>query len=200
MEIKKILITGFFLLLTLFSIPSPALATTFDLIAPSGQLTRGQDVQFTINVDTEGNSISSSSIGMTYETQYLQYVSTAPGDTFSTVSADVQGDGKIVFTGSSTNPYSGSGTFAYVTFKLIAVSSGSTELCVLYNPQVSTPTPGPTSTPGPSSTPGPGVPTSPPVPTSLPKTGESKPAVQGIIFASVFFAIAGISLFIFKKT
>ncbi|MEK7522339.1 MAG: cohesin domain-containing protein [Patescibacteria group bacterium] len=167
-------------------------ALTFDLIAPSGELVRGQDVKFTINVDTEEKSLSSTSIGMTYETQYLEYVSVTPGDTFTTVSADVQGDGKFIITGTSTTPYSGSGVFAYVTYKLIATGPGSTKLCALYNPST------PTSTPGPSPTPG--GPTSPPAPTALPKTGENKSAVQGVILASLFFVAAGISLFVFKKT
>ena len=165
-----------------------AQALTFDLIAPTDQLVRGQDVKFTVNVDTEGKSLSSTSIGMTYETQYLEFVSVSPGNTFTTVSADVQGDGKFIITGTSTTPYSGSGVFAYVTYKLIATGPGSTQLCALYNPQT------------PTSTPAPGGPTSPPAPTALPKTGESKSTVQGAILASLFFIAAGVSLFVFKKT
>jgi hypothetical protein len=169
---------------------SSAHALTFELIAPSGELQRGQDVKFTININTEGKSLSSTSIGMTYETQYLEYVSTVPGDTFTTVSTDVQDGGRLIISGSSTSPYSGSGTYAYVTFKLIATGPGSTELCALFNP--STPTPTPTTRPG--------HPTNTPAPTSLPKSGENKSAVQGAILASLFFAAAGISLFVFKKT
>jgi len=184
---KKILITTLLILGVLLIVPISVSATTFDLIAPSGQLTRGQEVKFTINIDTEGNSLSSTSVGMTYETQYLEYVSVSPGDTFTTVSSDVQELGKFIITGTSTTPYSGSGTYAYVTYKLIATAPGETELCVLYNPQ--TPTPIPTTGP-----------TSPPVPTSLPKTGESKSTVQGVILASLFFVAAGIGLFVFKKT
>jgi len=188
---KNFLIT-ILLILGVLIIPDSVLATTFDLIAPSGELTRGQEVKFTINIDTEGKSLSSTSIGMTYETQYLEFVSVSPGDTFTTVSADVQGDGKFIITGTSTTPYSGSGVFAYVTYKLIATGPGSTQLCALYNPQT------PTATPGPSITPG--GPTSPPAPTALPKTGESKSTVQGAILASLFFVAAGAGLFIFKKT
>lgn len=190
---KNFLITAV-LFLSIFLIPNKVLATTYDLIAPSGQLTRGQDVQFIINVNTEGKSLSSSSIGMTYDTQYLEYVSVSPGDTFTTVSADIQGTGKLIITGSSTSPYSGSGAFAYVTFKLIATQAGSTQLCVLFNPTSSTPTPGPTSTSGPSSTPG------PPIPTSLPKTGESTSTVQGIFLASLFFIVSVIGFFVLRKT
>lgn len=190
---KKILVL-FFLILSLFIVPRNVSATSFDLINPEGALSRGQDVIFTININTEGESLGSSAIGMTYETQYLEYVSVAPGDTFSTVSADVQGDGKLIITGTSTNPYSGAGAFAYITFKLIATQSGSTQLCVLFNPQTSTPTPNPTTPPD-------IVPTDVTEPvTALPKTGESKPMAQGIIFATIFLGAASIGLFVFKKT
>lgn len=166
---------------------SSAFALTFDLVAPSGELVRGQEIKFTINIDTEGKSLSSTSIGMTHEAKYLEFIAVLPGNTFTTVSADVQGSGKLIISGSSTTPYSGSGVYAYVTYKLIATGPGSTELCALFNPS----SPTPTSPPGP---------TSPPVPTSLPKSGQSKSAAQGFILASLFFAAAGISFFVLKKT
>ena len=183
---KKILIT-ILLILGVLIVPNSVLAMTFDLIAPSGELVRGQEVKFTINIDTEGKSLSSTSIGMTHETKYLEFISVSPGNTFTTVSADVQGSGKLIISGSSTAPYSGSGTYAYVTYKLIATGPGSTQLCALFNPS----SPTPTSPPGP---------TSPPVPTSLPKSGQSKSATQGFILASLFFTAAGISFFVLKKT
>jgi len=191
---KKILIT-ILLILGILIVPSSVLATTFDLIAPSGEIVRGQDVKFTINIDTGGKSLSSTSIGMTYETQYLEYVSTVPGNTFTTVSADVQGSGKLIISGSSTAPYSGSGTYAYVTYKLIATSPGSTQLCALFNP-VETPTaiPQPTSPPDqPTYTP------YPPQPTSLPKSGETKSAFQGIVFATFFLITAAGGFLSLKK-
>lgn len=183
----KTLLTVLLCILTFTSYVLPVRALTFDLVGPSGELTRGQDVRFIISIDTEGKSMTNTSIGMTYETQYLEYISVAPGDSFTTVSVDVQGDGKFVITGTSTTPYSGSGVFAYVTYKLIATGPGSTQLCALYNPQT-------------PPTPVPAGPTSPPAPTELPKSGESSSAVQGVIFASLFFVAAGISLFVFKKT
>jgi hypothetical protein len=166
---------------------SPANALTFDLVAPSGELVSGQDVKFTVNINTEGKSMTNTAIGMTYETQYLEYVSVVPGDSFTTVSADVQGDGKLILTGTSTTAYSGSGVFGYVTYKLIATGPGSTKLCALYNPQT------PTATPPPG-------PTSPPAPTALPNTGQGDSTVQGALLASIFFVAAGVSLFVFKKT
>ena len=191
-KIKKVLITSLFFLLTLISVPVPVMATTFDLIAPSGQLERGQEIKFTINIDTEGKSLSSTSIGMTYNTQYLEYVSVLPGNTFTTISADVQDGGKLIISGSSTAPYSGAGAYAYITFKLIATQSGSTQLCALFNPATSTPTPAPTSPPG-------SGPTSPPAPTSLPKSGSSDSVAKGAILASLFIFVAAGSFFIFKK-
>ena len=183
MIMKKILI-AVILVLSVLMIPHPAIATTFDLIAPSSdQLVRGQDVKFTVNVDTGGQSLTSTSIGMTYEAQYLEYVSTIPGNTFKTVSTDVQGSGKLIISGSSTTPFSSSGTYAYVTFKLIAAGPGSTQLCALFNPSTAPP-----------------VPTSPPAPTSLPNSGDSKSASQGIVIATFFLIMAAGGFFVLKKT
>ena len=191
---KKIIVAAF-LFLGVLMFPGFALATTFDLIAPSGELVRGQNVVFTVNIDTEGKSLSSTLIGMTYETQYLEYVSTSAGNTFTTVSADLQGTGQLVISGSSTTPFSGSGTYAYVTFKLIATGPGSTQLCALYNPS----TPTPTSPPVPTTPPG--VPTNPPVvPTALPKSGETRSAFQGIILSIFFLITAAGGFLVFKKT
>lgn len=198
---KNILIT-ILLILGVLIIPDSVLATTFDLIAPSGELIRGQEIKFTINIDTEGKSLSSTSIGMTHQSQYLEFVSVLPGNTFTTVSADVQGGEKLIITGSSTTPYSGSGVFAYVTYKLIATGPGSTELCALFNPaETPTATPQPTSSPQPTSPPGqPTYTPYPPQPTPLPKAGGSRSTTQGAIIASLFFAAAGISFFVLKKT
>lgn len=164
----------------------PAQALTFDLIAPTEQLQRGQDVKFTVNIDTEGASLASTQIGMTYETQYLEYVSVAPGTTFTTVSADVQGDGKIVFTGTKDGGFTGSGSFAVVTFKLIATEAGSTQLCALFNPGV-TPTPPPNAT------------ATPIPPTALPTTGFFDRTAKGALLGGAFFVLSAVGFFVFKK-
>ena len=173
-------------------------ALTFDLVAPSGTLTRGQNVAFTINIDTGGQSLASTQIGMTYDTQYLQYVSTAPGTTFSTVSTNDQGSGQLVISGSSTSGFSGTGSFAIVTFTLIATSSGSTELCVLFNPsETPTPTLQPTSPPGqPTYTPSPlqSQPTSTP-----PSSGSTGQTTKGIILGATFLIVASGGMILFKK-
>ena len=109
----------FIFLLTIFIVPNSVSAITFDLIAPSGQLQRGQDIKFTINVDTEGKSSTSTRIGMTYDTKYLEYISVSAGNTFATISADPQGDGKLIITGSSPSGFSGSGAFVFCSFNYL---------------------------------------------------------------------------------
>lgn len=170
------------ILLSFFLINKSVFAITFDLIPPDGNLERGQEIQFTINVDTEGKSYSTTQIGMTYDTQYLQYISISAGNTFSTISAETAGDGKLIISGSNNSPYSGTGTFAYVTFKLIATAPGSTQLCVLFNPE-NTPTPQPTT----------------PQPTSLPKTGNINQVYKNALIGLFFIAIASTGLFFFKN-
>lgn len=178
---KKLFVFIVFVVVMLFTSPGHAMAVTYDLLAPSGQLVRGQDVNFTINIDTEGHSFSSTQIGMTYDTAILEYVSVSPGSTFTTVAADLQENGRIIITGSSTSGYSGSGSFAVVTFNIIAQSSGSTQLCTLFNPSTPTPT------------------TAAPAPTNLPKSGSFAESGRGIISGLVMVAIAVISLILFKK-
>lgn len=179
---KKFLVFFIFFYSFLFLFSKQSLAITFDLIAPSGELQRGQEVKFTINVDTEGKPYSSTQIGMTYDNTVLEYISTSAGDTFTTVSTNPIENGKLIITGSSTNPYSGSGIYAYVTFKIIAQSPGSTEICALFNPQ-NTPTPIP--------------PTNIPI-TSLPTSGIKSGTIQAVI-GSTLVLLAALSFFIFKN-
>jgi len=211
LNIQKLLTIIIFVFSVLFLTPFSVSAITFDLIAPSGELQRGQEVKFTININTEGRSLSSTSIGMTYETQYLEYVSTLPGNTFTTVSTDVQDGGRLIISGSSTSPYSGSGTYAYVTYKLIATGPGSTELCALFNPSVSpTPTLTPTGRPQPTYTPYPPQPTSPPgqptytpyppQPTAAPpRPGSINQTTKGIFLGLTFLLVATGGAIVLKK-
>lgn len=149
-------------------------AASFDLIAPSGTLTRGQDVQFTINIDAQGQSLTTAAIGMSYQTDVLQYISVTPGDSFSTVTAEVQDGGKLILNGTNESGFSGTGTFAVVTFKLIASAPGSTELCVLFNPE--TPTV--------------------PVPTALPQTGSiDKTNAGAFLGVALLVLAAGVLVF-----
>ncbi len=174
-----------FLLIFLFSfliLPKSVFGMTFDLIPPEGELKRGQEIKFIVNIDTEGKSYSSVQIGMTYETQYLEYISTSAGDTFTNVSADNLGEGKLILTGTSNSPYSGKGVFAYVTFKIIADAPGSTQLCALYNPDI-TPTAQPTRI----------------IPTALPTSGIVGNVNKGI-FVGVVFLFLSAGFFVLKNT
>lgn len=176
-------ISNFLLLVIFFGLGiKPAYATQFNLIAPSGTLTRGQNIQFTITIDTENQSLTSTQIGMTYKTDVLQYVSTTPGDAFPTVTTDTQTGGRLVFTATNNNGFSGAGNLAVVTFKLIATAAGSTELCVLFNP-ATTPTLAPTTV----------------APTRLPKTGSSDKTNQGAVVGITFLLLAGAGIMIISR-
>jgi len=181
---RRFLITVVFLILGLFIFVGHSYAITFDLLAPSGELERGQDVRFTVNIDTEEKSLTSTRIGMTFDTQFLEYVSVSPGTTFSTVSADVQEEGKIVITGSSADGFSGTGSFAIVTFRIIAQEPGSTELCALFNPA------DPTSTPAIPNT---------IAPTKLPRSGSASATGKGAILGVMMVFVAIASFVVFKK-
>ena len=171
----------FFLIIiniVLFAIAaSPVKAISYDLVAPTGQLQRGQEVQFTISIDTEGQTITSTQIGMTYQADLLQYVSATPGDTFDSITTNTQEEGKLIFTATKDGGFSGSGTFATVTFKLIATAPGTAELCVLFNPE---------------NTPAPAQPIA--QPTALPQTGSVDQTGKGVFFGLILLAFAGSSL------
>ena len=155
MSKKPLGIYIFFFISLLFVLAAPSYATKFDLIPPSGTLQRGQDVTFTINIDTEGEVVTSIQSGLTYDASLLQYVSVTAGAAMNSVVADTTtyGTGKILFTGTSNTGYNGTGVFATVVFTIIAQSAGETEICTLWLPET-TPTPAPTTI-GPSPTVGP---------------------------------------------
>ena len=186
-KILKFTLFSVLSLLVLF-LPKSSYAATFGLIAPTETLTRGQEVTFTVTVDTKGESFDTLRIGLKYDTQYLQFTNAIPGDTFSSIETEEIETGKIVLTGTNNTPFSGEGVFSYVKFKLIAEAPGSTQLCSFFNPEQSTsaatPTPTPTpTTPASQATP---TPTSPP-PTNLPKSGEDTITKKTLAAALVFF-------------
>ncbi|MCX7955674.1 MAG: cohesin domain-containing protein [Patescibacteria group bacterium] len=178
-KLKKIFLIIFYLivLFNYFFLPSKVLALTFDITGPTEQLQKDQEVKFIINIDTKNQNYSSTSIGLKYDTQYLEFLSVLPGNTFSAVSSKIIENGKLIINGSSSSSYNGSGIFAYVNFKIIAVSAGSTQLCSLFNPQT------PTSQP----------------PTNIPKMGETKNTNQNIIIGLLFLTIASSTLIFLKN-
>lgn len=192
--IRKLIISIFFFLFIPFLF-SNVYAITYDLVAPEGALRRGNDVQFTIYIDTEDSTVTTGQIGMTYDTAAIQYVSTSPGASMNSVAKTDVSDGKFLLTGTSSG-FKGNDVFAYVTFKIIADKPGSTEVCALWAPTV-TGTPAPTNTPGPTLPPGTPNPTSP-LPTALPKTGNSETGnFVGLIGGLIF--LAGASFFLLKN-
>lgn len=163
-SIYKYISIFFLVIFCLLFVRSEVHAVSYSLIPPSGQLSRGQNVDFTITIDSQGETVNSTQIGMSYESQYLEYVNTTPGDAMSTISVTQQTDNKLLFSASSTTGFTGSDDFAVVTFKIIAEAPGTANLCVLFQ---LTPTPTSPAT-LPSATSAPGI----PQPTSLPATGS----------------------------
>jgi len=185
--VKRLLILVSMILFAVSVFPSLALATTFDLVPPSGTLQRGQDITFTININTEGAALTSIQTGLTYDSTLLQYKSVTPGATMTSVTADTStyGAGKILFTGTNATGFNGTGVFATVIFTIIAQSSGSTEICTLWLPE-------PTATPAPTGIVATGapLPTLPPQPTALPRTGSTTAKDTMLVIAFGLFAAA----------
>lgn len=197
--LKKLGIFVFLLVVFLIKAPS-ALAVKFDLVSPSGTLVQGQEVTFTINIDSQGDTINTIQTGMTYDTGPLQYISSAAGAAMNSLTVDTttQGTGKLLITGTNNVGFTGTGVFATVVFKILT-PSGSTELCTLWQPTV---TPTPTSLPVLTATPQVGQPTATPapiIPTALPQTGFDVPKNAGTIAGGAFFLIAGAILYYSKK-
>jgi len=188
MNKNRVLAPLFLFFVSLYLCAGSVFATKFDLIPPTGTLERGQDITFTINVDTEGASLTTIQSGLTYDAQLLQYVSVTAGAAMNAVAADTTtyGTGKILFTGTNNTGFNGTGVFATVVFKIIAQSAGETEICTLWLPA-------PTATPSPTSIipTSPPVPTLPPQPTALPRMGITDSRNTAVTAALIFFAVTG---------
>jgi len=181
---KKIILITISFLFMFFS-PKKSFATKYRLDLPSGTFERGQSYDFTINIDTQGATVNSGTIGVNYDTQYLEYVGVTAGETMTEVSSSPAGDGRLILNGTNTNGFNGTGVFAKITFKLIAQAPGETQICVLWNPE-QTPIPTPTAI------------SKPPRVTSLPTSGNMRKTVLGIILGTMFFFTFG-SFFILNK-
>lgn len=196
MRIISISITACLILfLGLFFGAHKSYALTYGLIPPSGELTAGQNADFTISIDTEGQNLTTATVGMTYQTGFMQYVQTTKGNTLDTVTAQETTPGTIIFTGTKSSGFTGAGDFAKVTFKITATSQ-TNEVCALFIPQAS-PSPAPVQPTTP-----PGQPTSPPAPTqrpgptALPQTGSPQNnSILSIIGLGVVSVLGGTYLF-----
>jgi hypothetical protein len=187
---------------TFFVLPKDSLAAIrFTLEAPSGQLTQGQEVSFIINIDTQGASVNTASLQANYDPNYLEFVAVRPGNTFSQITATPLSNtdgGKRWLLISASNPtnFTGSGIFAYYVLRIIAQSSGSTEICDIT--EVS-PTPAPQNTYAPQPTTPPGTPRAP---TSGNFGSGSQAVFIGgifIVLAAVFYAVNANSHLIYPK-
>ena len=181
MYIKKLL--GLFLAVALFiTLTRSAHAVSYSLFPPTNALTQGGQAQFVITLDTQGTSVSSGQVGLTYDTSVLQYQSTSPGASMSSVEATQAGTGTLLLNGANGSGFSGTGDFATVTFTILASSSGSTQLCALFTPSG---TPAPTTPP---------AITSPP--TRLPRTGNVS-YTENIILAGMILLVlfVGVRMF-----
>jgi hypothetical protein len=181
----------FIIFFFIFAFPKKTLALRYSLIAPSGTLQSGQTITFIINIDTQGETVTNAQIGMTYETQYLEYVNTIAGGAFPNLITQPQDGGKLLFSATSSG-FNGNGAFAQVNFKIIAQAPGESQLCVLWQPTTS-PTAQPTSP----------QPTSPP--RAIPTSGESSKTKIGLtlggslIFLSIGVLVSNSLIFINKK-
>jgi hypothetical protein len=189
---KRIFLGVLFMILFLTIPAHPAHAIKFSLIAPNGTFNRGDNIKFNITVDTEGAAVNTTSVGMSYENSSLQYVSSEAGNTFPNINTLTSDTTKLLINGSTTatnTPFKGTGTYATVTFKIIASTSGSTQLCSLF-------TPGPTAGANPTSPQYTPLPTTTVIhPSALPKTGSTSMLVIGSSIG--FTLLAGALIFIF---
>ncbi len=162
---KKTFLAGLLLGFLIFLLPKRALAVSFNIVPPSGTFIRGEEYDFLVTIDTQGEAITNTSARVTYETQYLQLISVSNGDFFDSITNEETQAGSILLTGTNNTAKSGSGNFAVVRFKLIAGSPGSTTLCTVVPEDTPTPVPttAPTSPPPPVYT---------PVPTAIPQAGS----------------------------
>lgn len=164
-------------------------AVYYGITGPSGQVVNGQEYEWTVTVDTQGQALTGGAAAVTFDTRYLQYVSTTPGDFFNSVSASPSAT-IVSLTGTNLSAKSGTGTFAKVKFKLIASGSGSTELCTVApittpTPVVATVTPVPTTSPA--------VVTNTPTPTAIVQAGFGSQWTFGIVaFSLIALGVLGV--------
>lgn len=116
------------------SAAAPAQAVGYSLNPPRGQLSRGETVQVTVGTDVQGENHSVGVIGITYDTNKLQYVSASPASSTDSIDITQPSTGKLLVVGKKSSSYITTGTFAILNFTIIADESGSTEICAAFSP------------------------------------------------------------------
>lgn len=161
-----------------FLCPEKVAAVKYDLITPSGPFNRGQVVQIGVIIDTQGESLESAQLDLSYKNDFLEYQGVEAGAVFPSVEGAITGANTIRIVGrieSGDTKKSGVGLFAQINFKIIYDATGETEFCTI----ISRPTPTqPPASPQPT--------------TELPPTGRAESLV---IFAALGI-LFGLSSFI----
>ena len=171
-----VLISAFLFLLLA---PRVWAAPSYSLVAPNSGIARGQNVQFTVRIDTAGEAVTNTTAGLRYDTKYLKYVGVQAGEAASSVTGTESTTGEIILTGQS-NSFQGEGAYAYVTFNIVADAPGGTQLCSVF-----TPSNGPSNTGSTTGT----TTSAQPRPTTLPQSGAAETTLLAMIAATV--AISG---------
>jgi hypothetical protein len=155
---QLIFLTTIYCLLTTSVLAAVTFSTSLPTELSTGLAVKGQEYDFTININTAGESISTVQARITYDAVNLQYVSATNGGFFTQITPTTPANGEFFITGTSATVQTGTGKFAVIRFKLLGVSGNSATLCsataVTPSP---TPTTGPSATPGPTNTPAPVV-------------------------------------------
>lgn len=130
---KQILAVLLFFPLYLFTFTSFINAATLSLSPAEKSISVNN--QFTVNVllDTEGANTDGTDAIITYNSTYLSVVSAALGDLYDTdVTTNTTTAGKITLSAiaSTGSTFSGSGTFATITFK--AIKAGTANISFAY--------------------------------------------------------------------
>ncbi len=190
-KILAFLVVLFLLLPNLFA--QQVWAVRFSLVMPTGTLSQGSEAPITINIDTEGQTLTSAQTDVWIDTNYLQYVGVTPGPLFTTVTGTSVSNDTVRLSGSVASGapgVTGSGVFSTMTVKIIAQTSGEAAICQIANPTITpVPTIPPTSAPTPTSQP---AATQPPV-GSLPRTGTVENVIL-LLGGSLFIILTGVTI------
>lgn len=193
---KTRLLAIIFIFLTFFFTEKVS-ATRFTIVAPTGTLQSGTQVPFTINIDTEGTTLTTTQTDVQLNPTYIQFQGVTPAALFPTLavsnpSADTVRIAGTVETG--TSGVNGTGTFATMIARMTATSSGTTTLASIVSLPTLTLTPTtpitPTTVIYPTNTP---VVNTPPPISELPRTGTTENITMGIGIG-IIFVLSGLSL------
>ena len=111
-----------------FFLAQPAQAATLSLSPTTKNVNLNEQFTLTVTLDTEGVETDGADVLLTYNSTYLSLVSASLGSLYDTaVTNNTTTAGKVTLSAvaSSGTTYTGSGTFATLTFKPIKTGSSS---------------------------------------------------------------------------